>query len=186
MFLFIIVSVEIQSYDHWFEQWCENGKSTLINAHTANNEEDFQFVPSDIQPKIDGKIKYCYGRTKKLKKSECLTFNDWLQVSQNFSNLIFALSRENVLMKRGYGYICFPPEYSDVLTTEVRDTLNKLSSELTWVLLCNYDIAANFRLLNMDIEEIKQMMKVLEIPNYQNRFLWFHPDGIIVNVRISA
>ena len=26
----------------------------------------------------------------------------------------------------------------------------------------------------------------MEIPNYQNRFLWFHPDGIIVNVRISA
>ena len=38
----------------------------------------------------------------------------------------------------------------------------------------------------MDIEEIKQERKVKKIPNYQNRFLWFHPDGIIVNVRISV
>ena len=81
------------------------------------------------------------------------------------------MSRENVLMKRGYGYICFPPEYSDVLTTEVRDTLNKLSSELTGVLLCNYDIAANFRLLNMDIEEIKQMMKSLGNPKLSKQVL---------------
>ena len=44
MFLFIIVSVEIQSYDHWFEQWCANGKSTLINAHTANNERRFSVL----------------------------------------------------------------------------------------------------------------------------------------------
>ena len=182
----VIVSAEIRSYDHWFEYWCANGKSTLVNAHTANNEEDFQFVPSDVDPKVNGKIKYCYGRTKPLKKSECRTFNEWIQVSQNFSNLIFALSREDVLTKRFHGYICFPPEYSDVLTTEVSDTLNKLSSELTGVLVCNYDIAANFRLLNMDIEEIKQMMKVKEIPSYQSRILWFHPDGIIVNVRISA
>ena len=127
---FFFVSAEIQSYDHWLELWCADGKSTLINAHTANNEEDFQFVPSDIEPKVNGKIKYCYGRTKQLKKSECLTFSDWLQVSQKFSNLIFAMSRENVLTKRGYGYICFPPEYSDVLTTEVRDTQMLLSSEL--------------------------------------------------------
>ena len=96
------------------------------------------------------------------------------------------MSREDVLTKRGYGYICFPPEYSDVLTTEVRDTLNKLSSELTGVIVCNYDIAANFRLLNMDIEGIKQERQVKKIPNYENRFLWFHPDGIIVNVRISV
>ena len=183
---FFFISAEIQSYDHWFELWCANGKSTLINAHTANNKEDFQFVPSDIEPKVDGKIKYCYGRTKQLKKSECLTFNDWLQVSQNFSNLIFAMSRENVLTKRGYGYICFPPEYSDVLTREVRDTLNKLSSGLTGVIVCNYDIAANFRLLNMDVEELTNSIKVKKIPSYENRFLWFHPDGIIVNVRVSA
>ena len=182
----IIVSVEIQSYDHWFELWCANGKSTLINAHTANNEEDFQFAPSDIQPKVDGKIKYCYGRTKPLKKSVCRTFIEWFHVSQNFSNLIFAMSREDVLTKIGYGYICFPPEYSDILTTEVRDTLNKVSSELTGVIVCNYDIAANFRLLNMDIEGIEKMMKVKTMPDYQNRFLWFHPDGIIVNVRVST
>ena len=112
---------------------------------------------------------------------------NWLKVSQNYSNLLFAMSREDVLTKRGYGYICFPPEYSDVvLTTEVRDTLNKLSSELTGVIVCNYDIAANFRLLNMDMQDITQTMKVKRIPNYQNRFLWFHPDGIIVNVRISV
>ena len=66
------------------------------------------------------KIKYCYGRTKPLKKSVCPTFTEWLHVSQNFASLIFAISREDVLTKRGYGYICFPPEYSDVLTTEVR------------------------------------------------------------------
>ena len=70
----IIVSVEIQAYHHWFEFWCANGQSTLINAHTANNKEDFQSVPSHIQPKVDGKIKYCYGRTKPLKKAECQTF----------------------------------------------------------------------------------------------------------------
>ena len=148
----IIVSVEIRSYDHWFG--LQNGKGPLFNTHTANNEEDFQSVPFDIEPIVVGKIKYCYGRTKPLKKSVCLTFNEWLHVSQNYSSLIFAMSREDVLTKRGYGYICFPPEYSDVLTTEVRDTLNKLSSELTGVIVCNYDIAANFRLLNMDIEEI--------------------------------
>ena len=96
------------------------------------------------------------------------------------------MSRENVLTKTGYGYICFPPEYSDILTTEVRDTLNKLRNELTGALVCNYDIAANFRLLNMDIKEIKHIMKVREIPNYRNRFVWFHPDGIIVNVRVSV
>ena len=96
------------------------------------------------------------------------------------------MSREDVLTKRGYGYICFPPEYSGILTTEVKDTLNKLSSELRGLLVCNYDIAANFRLLNMDIQEIKQMLKVREIPSCQNRFLWFHPDGIIVNVRVST
>ena len=182
----IIVSVEIQNYDHWFELWCSNGKSTLINTHTANNEEDFQFIPSDVEPKDDGKIRYCYGRTKPLKKSVCLTFNEWVHVSQNFSGLLFAMSREDVLTKRGYGYICFPPENSDVLTTEVRDTLKKLSSDLTGVIVCNYDIAANFRLLNMDREEVEKMMNVKKIPNYQNRFLWFHPDGIIVSVRISV
>ena len=96
------------------------------------------------------------------------------------------MSRENVLTKRGYGYICFPPEYSGVLTTEVKYTMKKLSSELRGLLVCNYDIAANLRLLNMDPEEIKHMMKVSEIPRFQDRFLWFHPDGIIVNVRISA
>ena len=182
----VIISLEFQSYHHWFEIRCENGKSTLINSHTANNEEDFQSVPSDIEPKVNGKIKYYYGRTKNLKPVECQTFNEWLHISQNYSNLIFAMSREDVLTKRGYGYICFPPEYSDVLSSEVRDTLNKLSSELTGVIVCNYDIAANFRLLNMDIEEIKTKRKVKKIPNYQNRFLWFHPDGIIVNVRISV
>ena len=182
----IIVYVEIQSYDHWFEFSCANGKSTLIMAHTAKNEEDFEFVPSANKPKIDGKIKYCFGRTKPLKKSVCHTIDEWLRVSEKFSNLLFAMSRQDVLTKRGYGYICFPPEYMDVLTTEVKDTLNKLSSELRGVIVCNYNIAANFRLLNMDIEEIKHMMKVSEIPSYQNRFLWFHPDGIIINVRISA
>ena len=155
-------------------------------AHTAKNEEDFEFVPSANKPKVDGKIKYCLGRTKPLKKSVCHTIDEWLRVSEKFSNLLFAMSRVDVLTKRGYGYICFPPEYSDVLTTEVKDTLNKLSSELTGVIVCNYDIAVNFRLLNMDIEDIKHMMKVSEIPRFQNRFLWFHPDGIIVNVRISA
>ena len=29
-------------------------------------------------------------------------------------------------------------------------------------------------------------MKIKKIPNCRNRFLWFHPDGIIVNVRISV
>ena len=178
----IIVSVEIRSYYHWFG--LQNGP--LFNTHTANNEEDFQNVPFDIEPKVDGTIKYCYGRAKPMNTSVCATFNEWLHVSQNYSKLIFALSREDVLTKRGYGYICFPPEYSDVLTTEVRDTLNKLSSELTGVIVCNYDIAANFRLLNMDVEKVKEEMKVKKIPNYQNRFLWFHPDGIIVNVRISV
>ena len=177
----IIVSVEIKSYDHWFEL-----KGTLFNTHTTNNEEDIQIVDFYTAPKVDGKIKYCYGRTKPLKKSVCPTFTEWLHVSQNFASLIFAMSREDVLTKRGYGYICFPPEYSDVLTTEVRDTLNKLSSELTGVIVCNYDIAANIRLLNMKLEEIQEKMEVKKIPNYQNRFLWFHPDGIIVNVRISV
>ena len=181
----IIVSIEFQNYHHWFELRCANGKITLINTHTANNEGDFQSVTSDIEPKVNGKIMYYYGRTKNLKAVEC-TFTEWLNVSEKFSNLLFAMSREDVLTKRGYGYICFPPEYSDVLTTEVRDTLNKLSSELRGVLVCNYDIEANFRLLNMDVEEIKQKIKVKKIPNYRNRFLWFHPDGIIVNVKISV
>ena len=106
----IIVSVEFHSYHHWFELQCANGKGTLINTHTSNNEEDYQFVPSYIEPKVIGKINYYYGRTKNLKPVECQTFNEWLQVSQNYSNLIFAMSREDVLTKRGYGYICFPPE----------------------------------------------------------------------------
>ena len=177
----IIVSVEIKSYDHWFEL-----KGRLFNTHTTNNEEDFQIVKFHIAPKVDGDITYSYGRTKPLKKSVGLTFTDWLRVSQDFSSLLFAMSREEVLTKRGYGYICFPPEYSGVLTTEVRDTLNKLSSELTGVIVCNYDIADHFRLLKMDTKKIKQNMKVNEIPSYINRFLWFHPDGIIVNVRISV
>ena len=143
-FYVIIVSVEFKSYDHWFEL-----KGTLFNTHTTNNEEDFQIVKFYIAPKVDGEINYYYGRTEP-KKSIGLTFTDWLHISQKFSNLIFAMSREDVLTKRDYGYICFPPEYSDVLSTEVRDTLNKLSSELTGVIVCNYDIAANFRLLNME------------------------------------
>ena len=177
----IIVSVEIKSYDHWFEL-----KGRLFNTHTTNNEEDFQIVKFHIAPKVDGDITYSYGRTKPLKKSVCLKFTDWVCVCQNFASLLFAMSREEVLTKRGCGHICFPPEYSGVLTTEVRDTLNKLSSELTGVIVCNYDIADHFRLLKMDTKEIKQNMKVKKIPSYKNRFLWFHPDGIIVNVRISV
>ena len=186
----IIVSVEFQNFYHWLQLPSENDndndKSTLINTHTAyNNKEDFQFVRSVIEPKVNVKIKYCYGRTEKPKAVEC-TFNQWLQVSQEFSNLIFAMSREDVLTKRDYGYICFPPEYSDVLSKDVRDTLKKLSSKLKGVVVCNYNIADYFRLLNMDIEQMQVKTKVKKIPNYRNRFLWFHPDGIIVNVRISV
>ena len=154
-------------------------------AHTEENEEDLQFLKSHMPFEVIGEIEYCYGRTNPI-KAKCQSFNEWSNLTQQFSKLIFAMSREDVLTKQNQGYICFPPEYCDVLSKEVRQTLKLLSNELTGVVICNYNTTTNLSMFNCDIPKELKKLKVKVIPDHNNRILWFHPDGIIINVRITS
>ena len=114
-----------------------------------------------------------------------MTPDEYSNTCEKYQDLLFAMSRESVLTTNGNGHLCFPPKYSNEFEPLVRAFLEEMSDNIRGVFVCNYDAKKHLELLNIDVEQVKRTLKINEIADYSKRIIWFHPNGAVINVRIS-
>ena len=161
-----------------------------IFAHASGGGSDIPYV--DIgKLKVEGKIKYRSGtpwlfehKHQKLSQHVANNFQDFLKICAIYQDLVFCMSRKEVFERAEYVFISLPPEYSKTLDPCIENVLQVLSEELVGVVINNFNSLDQMELLNLDVEEVAKTLKIGTIGKHHTRFIWFHPNGYIVNVRI--
>ena len=162
--------------------------SLYTRLHTSGDKTNVQFI---VGKHFDVKIEefaWSKGISWQLQGMgiQChLSYEEFKEETHQYENLIFAMSRDDVLTLEDAGVLVIPPLYSKVVASSIEKVLNNIWDELNGVVVCNYESIDNLSFLHLNVEEVKKEIRIENIPDQGNRFLWFHPKGLIINVRIT-